>query len=182
MTFNEIEQAVLEWANDRKIITLDNHRQMYMQVLRTQCLKLTEELGELYKALWGRNHLGVRNEAELIDAIGDSLVVMTSIAWALPMQDKSLTDMYEIVVKDQHQYEDIPLLIGARIGDLSASIIKNKPSSDICNNLNSILLYLFKLAEDKGLYLVECYEAAYNVIKDRKGKTTTDGNFIKEGD
>lgn len=40
--------------------------------------------------------------------------------------------------------------------------------------------FKYEYTPEKSLF--ECYKEAYNAIKDRKGKTTPDGNFIKEGD
>ena len=181
MNFSEIEQAVLKWANERKIITLNNHRQMYLQVLRTQGLKLVEELGELQMGIWNMKHVDA-GLYDIKDAIGDALVVITSIAWALPMKDKTLTQIVDIAQADTAIAPDPELLIQARLGKLIACIIKNKPSGEICDALISVCFYLNRIAELYKLNMTECYEAAYNVIKDRKGKTTVDGNFIKEGD
>lgn len=190
-TFYTLEEKVLAWANARKIIDVDAHRQMYLQVLRTQCLKLVEEVGELNGAIWRKQeHLG--NEAAIIDAIGDILVVMTSLVWAVPptvYKDNQetkyrLNDLYEVVINNKDACRGALLLLNNEVGLLAASIIKNKPGVNILDNMRRIVYFLkhvcYEYVPTKSL--VECYNIAYDVIKDRKGKTTVDGNFIKEGD
>ena len=174
--FEVIEKNVLQWAHDRKIIDFDNHRQMYLQVLRTQCLKLTEEIGELHNALYHAD------KDLLVDALGDSLVVMTSIAWAIPGPDKvKMINLYKYAVGVVQEYTNLSNLIGFTLGELASAIIKNKPGYEIKLRLERLTLYLYQLAQAHNLYLKDCYEVAYNVIKNRTGKTI-DGNFIKEGD
>lgn len=188
-SFYTLEEKVLAWANERKIIDVDAHRQMYLQVLRTQCLKLTEELGELNGAIWRkRNQLG--NESAIIDAIGDMLVVMTSLVWALPplvYKDEReelryrLNDLCEAAYNYNYITKDALLLLNNEVGALAAAILKNKPGEDMRIIMTRIVTYLKYICYEYAS-LFECYKEAYNVIKDRKGKTTPDGNFIKEGD
>ena len=179
--FAIIEKDVLYWAHDRKIIDFDNYRQMYLRVLRTQCLKLTEEVGELAQAIYDNN-----SEAAIVDAIGDSLVVMTSLVWALPNQCRETTrllDLYKYAMGMEYEsYPKAHLLLASALGELASAIIKNKPSSEIKRCLQRLMLFICACAHNNNLYVVDCYKAAYETIKNRKGKTTVDGNFIKEGD
>ena len=178
--FEIIEKDVLHWAHNRKIIDFDNYRQMYLQVLRTQCLKLTEEVGELAQAIYDNS------EAAIVDAIGDSLVVMTSLVWALPDQCRETTrllDLYKYAMGMEYEsYPKAHLLLAAALGKLASAIIKNKPSCEIKRCLQRLMLFICACAHNNDLYVVDCYKAAYETIKNRKGKTTVDGNFIKEGD
>lgn len=190
-SFYTLEEKVLAWANERKIIDVDAHRQMYLQVLRTQCLKLTEEVGELNGAIW-RKSQQLGNESAIIDAIGDILVVMTSLVWALPPlvykieQEElryRLNDLYEIACDNKSMSETALLLLNSEVGQLASAIIKNKPGEDMRIIMTRIVTFLkYVCYELQNISLFECYEEAYNTIKDRKGKTTPDGNFIKEGD
>lgn len=179
--FEIIEKDVLHWAHDRKIIDFDNYRQMYLQVLRTQCLKLTEEVGELAQAIYDNN-----SEAAIVDAIGDSLVVMTSLVWALPDQCRETTRLFNFYQYAMGmEYESYPkahLLLASALGETASAIIKNKPSCEIKHGLQRLMLFICACAHNNNLYVVDCYKAAYETIKNRKGKTTVDGNFIKEGD
>ena len=59
-------QSIRDWAKEKGIYEKGD--------LKTQVLKLHEESGELSKAVLNNN------EFEIIDAIGDCVVVLTSIA------------------------------------------------------------------------------------------------------
>lgn len=190
--FAAIEEKVLTWANDRGIIDIDTHRQMYQLALRTQCLKLTEEVGELNGAIW-RKSQQLGNEIAIIDAVGDILVVMTSLVWALPplvYKDSDeelryrLNDLYEIACDNKTASTTALLLLNNEVGALAAAILKHKPGNDMRIIMTRIVTFLknvcYEYIPEKTL--VECYEEAYNVVKDRKGATTPDCNFIKEGD
>lgn len=178
--FEIIEKDVLHWAHDRKIIDFDNHRQIYLRVLYTQCLKLTEEIGELAQAIYDNS------EAAIVDAIGDSLVVMTSLVWALPDQCRETTRLFNFYQYTMDNgYEDYPkahLLLASALGELASAIIKNQPSLEMKRCLQRLMLFICACAHNNNLYTVDCYKAAYETIKNRKGKTTVNGNFIKEGD
>lgn len=101
MTFEELHEAIIQWAEDRNMISPKNATRQYM--------KVSEEHGELSAGI-------NKNDKEKIkDSLGDSLVT------------------------------------------------------------------LIILAQDLNFDLLDCLNSAYNVIKDRKGKTIN-GVFIKETD
>jgi NTP pyrophosphatase (non-canonical NTP hydrolase) len=99
MNFEEIEQLVIKWAEDRAIFTGSNASRQF--------IKLYEEQGELLESIVREDYPNVR------DSIGDMIVVLTMIA------------------------------------------------------------------KFYGTNLKECYEQAYNEIKDRRGKMIN-GIFVKE--
>ena len=101
MTFEELHEAIIQWAEDRNMISPKNATRQYM--------KVSEEHGELSAGI-------NKNDKEKIkDSLGDSLVT------------------------------------------------------------------LIILAQDLNFDLLDCLNSAYNVIKDRKGKTIN-GVFVKESD
>jgi NTP pyrophosphatase (non-canonical NTP hydrolase) len=61
-----IYNLIRQWASERGIYTSGD--------AKTQCLKLQEEVGELSSAILKNN------EQEIIDAIGDCVVVLTNLA------------------------------------------------------------------------------------------------------
>lgn len=65
-------------------------------------------------------------------------------------------------------------------GELSAGINKNDREK-IEDSLGDILVTLIILSRDLNVDLLDCLRGAYNVIKDRKGKTIN-GVFVKETD
>ena len=66
------------------------------------------------------------------------------------------------------------------LGELSAGINKNDEDKTK-DSLGDIMVTLIILAQDLNLDLLDCLRGAYNVIKDRKGKTIN-GVFVKESD
>ena len=67
MKLNNEFESIREWANDKGIYEKGN--------IKTQYIKLQEECGELAKAIINNDDI------EIIDAIGDCVVVLTSIAY-----------------------------------------------------------------------------------------------------
>jgi NTP pyrophosphatase (non-canonical NTP hydrolase) len=63
-------------------------------------------------------------------------------------------------------------------GELSDNICKGR---DISDDIGDMMVVLINIATRNNLTITECLEAAYNDIKDRKGKMI-DGVFVKESD
>ena len=63
-------------------------------------------------------------------------------------------------------------------GELSDSLCKGK---DIRDDVGDMMVVLINIMVRNNLTMQECLAAAYNDIKDRKGKMI-DGVFVKEGD
>jgi len=71
------------------------------------------------------------------------------------------------------------LKLVSEIGELCDNLIKG---NDIKDDIGDCLVVLCNIAKMKGTNLVECWNQAYNDIKDRKGFLNAEGNFIKEED
>ena len=101
LNFEKLHEFIIQWAEDRKIISPKNVSKQFM--------KVTEELGELAEGI------NKDNQGQIKDSLGD------------------------------------------------------------------ILVTLIILSKDLDVDLLDCLKGAYNVIKDRKGKTIN-GVFVKESD
>lgn len=66
------------------------------------------------------------------------------------------------------------------VGELASSIARNKKDG-IVDSIGDAYVVLVILSMQLGLDIDECIEAAYNEIKDRKGKLVN-GVFVKEED
>jgi len=64
------------------------------------------------------------------------------------------------------------------VGELSDNICKGR---NVADDIGDIVVVLINIAERNGLTLNECLRAAWEDIKDRKGKMI-DGVFVKESD
>ena len=63
-------------------------------------------------------------------------------------------------------------------GELSDNICKGR---DISDDIGDMMVVLINIATRNNLTITECLDAAYNDIKDRKGRMV-DGVFVKEAD
>jgi len=63
-------------------------------------------------------------------------------------------------------------------GELSDSICKNR---DIRDDIGDMIVVLVNIATRNNLSISECLRAAWNDIKDRRGRMV-DGVFVKEAD
>jgi hypothetical protein len=71
------------------------------------------------------------------------------------------------------------LKLVSEIGELSDAIIKGE---EIHDHIGDVLVLLTNICAMSGTNLTECWNVAYNDIKDRKGFLNAEGNFIKEED
>jgi NTP pyrophosphatase (non-canonical NTP hydrolase) len=63
------------------------------------------------------------------------------------------------------------------MGEVARAVLKSN-QEDLIDGLGDVLVTLIILAEIKGVKLEDCLGSAYNVIKNRTGKTVN-GTFIK---
>ena len=70
------------------------------------------------------------------------------------------------------------LKLTEEVGELAGAIAKNNKIDQI-DAIGDIQVVLIILSEQLGINYKEALESAYNVIKDRKGKTVN-GIFIKD--
>jgi NTP pyrophosphatase (non-canonical NTP hydrolase) len=65
------------------------------------------------------------------------------------------------------------------LGETAGAIAKNRKTEEIQDGIGDTFVTLIILSYQLGLEPTQCLEAAWNEIKDRKGKTEN-GVFIKE--
>jgi len=152
-------KKVEEWSIDRGLNTADPN---------TQRLKLWEEFGELNAAI-ARD-----NRDDVIDAIGDMLVVM--IIYCQQSHYPKTKELFEVDVVLLEYYDRmsiIEILERAARGILDAKITIKR--------VREVVTILANMTERLDTTLEECLQSAYDVIKDRKGKMIN-GMFVKESD
>lgn len=64
------------------------------------------------------------------------------------------------------------------VGEVASALLK-KDTPKLIDGIGDVIVTLIMLAEQNGLTIEECLEAAWLEIANRKGKTI-DGTFIKE--
>ena len=140
-----------------------------------QGLKLIEETGELVSGY-------LKNKEDVIkDSIGDVAVVVVGYAMMAGVNPE------QVFFKSKSDY--IPDFGGvtAWIWMITDSAFQAKVAQDLgienslLVNLQNIICYLDLICRELGYDFVECFEQAYNEIKDRKGRWVN-GSFVKEED
>lgn len=154
----ELIEKVEQWSKDRNLHTTDPNKQR---------LKLWEEFGELNASI-------ARDDREgAIDAIGDMLVVMIIYKQQLGYGSNYVFEPKQDNLDFIGRLEDIDLIdcIGHGIYD----------SGSYIEGLGMVVENLTVLAYRLNTNLKECLAAAYDEIKDRRGKMVN-GVFVKESD
>ncbi len=67
----------------------------------------------------------------------------------------------------------------SEMGELADAVIKNDRAA-LLDSLGDVIVCLQNVAHMSGLDLEVCCESAWNEIKDRKGRLSPSGAFIKE--
>lgn len=140
-----------------------------------QGLKLIEETGELVSGY-------LKNKEDIIkDSIGDVAVVVVGYAMMAGVNPE------QVFFGSKSNY--IPDFGGvtAWIWMITDSAFQAKVAQDLGietslkANLQNIICYLDLICRELGYDFTECFESAYNEIKDRKGRWVN-GSFVKEED
>ena len=167
-------KLVTEWARDKGLVEESN------DALRSQFIKGVEEGGEIFEAILNRD------KDELIDAIGDRLVVATIECLNAGLDPQEY--IRRVGVVDLDYYDDFSDAVKSRKalelacnhgsvqGRLARAVAKQQP---IDKPLTELILILNRLATLLCVDIGECYRIAYTVIRDRKG-STVDGVFVKD--
>lgn len=176
MEFIEISEKTKQWSIDRNLNTANPLKQFQ---------KLNEEYGELNSGI-------AKDKPDVIkDSIGDCLVVLTILA-----QQLSIDDIDHFLLLGNSNYytkgmasTDSLILYGSKaIGEMASTLQNMTYNPGAINNIarvkfaiRNIAGVLDKIAINFGFVTKDCFEFAYNEIKDRKGKMI-DGVWVKEAD
>ena len=157
--------------------TLENVKQWFIDRdlenggrLDKQSLKLSEEFGELCAGYLKKN------EQLTKDSIGDCAVVIVGLALLIKV------DVQEIF-KTSENNENVMTCFSHLSRNISDFQIYQEFSAKDIPRLSLVraIRWLKSLSTALGYDFEECFELAYNEIKDRKGRWI-DGSFVKEED
>lgn len=142
--------------------------------INKQGLKLIEETGELVSGY-------LKNNEDVIkDSIGDVAVVVIGYAMMAGVNPEKVF----FTKKDNYTpFNNVSTLIWMLVDNaFQAKMSKDLGiEAGLQYNLSNIIFYLESICKTLGYDFVECFELAYEEIKDRKGKWI-DGSFVKEED
>lgn len=71
------------------------------------------------------------------------------------------------------------LKLMSEAGELCDNLAKNR---EVIDDIGDMMVVLTIIAKMNKIRLQDCYDHAYNEIKDRKGYLNSSGVFVKEGD
>lgn len=160
----KLVELTKQWFRDRHIEEGDVDK---------QTIKLFEEAGELSGA-YLRGH-----SKEIMDGIGDVAVVVVGLSMLLNF------DTEKVFFEDTNTPHEISVEEGISAMLLNGTEaffnkrLQNKFS--VSFNLSRILNHLIAICEMLGYEFEDCFQVAYNEIKDRKGRWMN-GVWIKEQD
>lgn len=167
MKYLELHNATHNWAEARGIVK--NGKTF------TQAMKLVSEFGELCDAIIKDR------QAEIKDAIGDMMVVMSNIASIENERDLFVVKCESNI--DKPLFEDNEDIAKTRSDKIIGLLCDLADFVEGWTNEGYAAIRKLKILSSMyGFTLAECWESAYNEIKDRKGYLNEQGNFIKEGD
>jgi hypothetical protein len=148
------------WAKKRGIIIKNNEE--------TQVFKLIEEFGELCGGV-----LKLKEDI-IVDSVGDMIVVLINLN-----KVKGFDLEFGLEFKDMNQIVTSKQCLKELNTEISYLLLNCNRVLPTINYSNTIINLLIKLCGLQGLNINECFNFAYNEIKNRTGKNV-DGNFIKD--
>lgn len=176
MTLNELNAAIIKWADDREIT---KHSTPYAQAFKT-----AEEVQELIEAVAKSTvPAGAMSgwyTDEIKDAVGDiyvTLVVGMACCGAEIRDINCLANQGPSGQKDPVSRLQVELL---PLGKFAPREEDQRVTVFYYSTVGLMMANLGCVAQQYGTTLEACVEQAYNAIKDRKGKLLPNGIFVKE--
>ncbi len=169
-------QLVREWAEARNLIA--------GATPQAQFVKLVEEISE-----FTQGHTDFNYE-EVLDGLGDSVVVLTVLAAQLgtTIEECIATLDHEIEAANQfggllEKTQSVEQLVFKLFNSLGrfATGISKKDMTKVQTGIAGVYRVLEAITYRYDHTTEQVFDMAYNVIKDRKGRMI-DGAFIKEAD
>ena len=158
--------------------TLENVKQWFIDRdlenggrLDKQSLKLSEEFGELCAGYLKKN------EKLAKDSIGDCAVVIVGLALLVKVD---VQEIFEEVFSNGYYVIECLVFLNRTISNIQLSNGFTDKDLYIIDLTRSIY-WLKSISNALGYSFEECFELAYQEIKDRKGRWI-DGTFVKEED
>lgn len=179
LSMEELVSNVQGWGKQVKII--GNGQWI------TQASKLIEEVGE------GAGWLCRGNEAEVKDAVGDKCFLIVMVGTMIGLDIKVIMD----TVAESYYHPDAranPLLAHRLLHKVNLWLAtgidhamdndmgSDMPSDYVAACFTNAVSWLREYADVNNFTLEDAFSMAWDIVKDRKGRLTTDGVFIKMSD
>jgi NTP pyrophosphatase (non-canonical NTP hydrolase) len=140
-------------------------------------MTLTEEINKKNSQMYGPMHEKCEQYAKWCRCFNNNEynnknmidLVNNVIAWA---DDKDL-------LKPENSLKQFTKVV-EEVGEVAAALARND-KDELKDGIGDVIVTLIILAEQQGLAVGDCLQAAWDEIKNRKGKTVN-GTFIKSED
>lgn len=168
----QLIKNIEQWAEDRNLIEGSTPQKQF--------IKLMEEFGELCSGV-------AKNKPDVIkDSIGDCFVVMVILAKQNHINSvletisnlDSFQPVFELLDVEEIIAETV-VSLGMLASELMGQNLEMPTKVDAIFGCPCLSLKL--ISRKYNLMLTDCVQAAWDEIKDRKGRMI-DGVFVKEGD
>ena len=162
--FHQFRANVEQWSNERGIYEHSTPL--------AQALKAVSEVGELADAV-------IKHDMDALkDAIGDVAVCLVNVA---KLSNVSIDVEYAMTLGSagDSAAESVGMTC-SMVGDLPRSCT-NEETIEHAACIDVAFSSLIDTASAYGFLFADCCDAAWNEIKDRKGRMVAGGAFVKEG-
>lgn len=164
-TLTKLIKNIENWAEARNLIEGSTPKKQF--------IKLMEEFGELCSGV-------SKNKIDVIkDSIGDCFVVLTILS---AQRNRNEINISWVAVKHHTKTtlkaDAVLIFLLHDLTRISCELDRNTSLEVLFSN---IVLDLAGVCDCFNLDLIDCVQAAWDDIKDRKGRMI-DGVFVKEGD
>lgn len=166
-SYIEYAKKFIQWGTDRYICGPEGQGTAV-----GQAKKCVEEAAELLLAVVQQDDAGV------VDGIGDTFVTMLMVSERMGIDPQWWVEKIEPLLHPSQERIHRATLTFQWSGTVISAAANDKKTEVDCA-LSSMLADLQHVAAMHNLTMVECMEAAWNEIKDRKGRMVN-GKFVKE--
>lgn len=164
--FHQFRANVEQWSAERGIY---EH-----STALAQALKAVSEVGELADAV-------IKNDMDALkDAIGDVAVCVVNV---MHMGRVALDEDYVFDAAPTRADVDVhraTAFTTYSVGHMCYALADGHAAESVSSTVDIVLLSLRETARIVGLSFADCCDAAWNEIKDRKGRMVAGGAFVKE--
>lgn len=166
-SYIEYANKFIQWGTDRYICGPEGQGTAV-----GQAKKCVEESAELLLAV------AEKDDAGIVDGIGDTFVTMVMVSERMGVNPEIWIEKIDIALHPEQDPANMAKFALAWAGELILSACR-KDCESVIATLSELWDCLIHVAAMHNLTMVECMEAAWVEIKDRKGRMVN-GKFVKE--
>lgn len=176
-----LEYNVLVWCFQKGILNEDNYSPTKPEAYETQLAQMTKFVSEVTETVVG---MLSGDRTEIVDGVGDTIVtlIVQSNTQGYTLEHLVLRNFHFRINRNVHLNKQELIFEIMECRDELVECIVNKSFHEVEIKITK-MFFLMSLVAKKCTKLteMECLDVAYNVIKNRSGKTVK-GIFMKDDD